>query len=634
MDNKIQTPESVLRLFDLVMIKDNKIKTAFYFGLRDCLVANTLDQAIRIAYAYRHNKTYKVVTLNGELIQESGTITGGGGKPRCGRLRLENSSASPIMENEVSENNIDQLPCIEIFQSQLNRNKLKQKALYCFISKLERSRNKIVKLFSIFSEQNLGSNIEVYTYIRRIKSVFQNLKLSHHDDMQNKAKIRIMLNQSNFLQIFDNFVEKQESKIIEIKEKRHNVQQKLYDCSLPGLFELVKLNTILSVWKSKKTHAYDKVKQNHRILRTETTKFQHLTSKQLYRRCQFTGYYKSVSYIIKKIETYSIYERIINRKFSTVNRSLKKIEQKRFLIKTVILHIVRESEEILNRISKLTKWLRSLLNKIDDVKNNYFSHNDFNENTILFPSLNSQPVTQNIRSVTYQVLKFQIDLEHRKKAGVDISSIEEYCEHLGYYFRKTDELEDVIRFKKEIIKKLENKQKLRTSELMVGLHEISFCLKEIYQAITSGGDAELELVNWFDPFKGGIIFSVRPPNKSWKNILNISGGEKTLSSLSLVFALHCYRPTPFYMMDEIDSGSLDFKNATIVSRYIKNLSRQAQFILISLRTEMIVFAQRLIGIYKVSNYSHTVLIQSSKLLQNKHFNTSTSSTLLQSVNFK
>jgi len=56
------------------------------------------------------------------------------------------------------------------------------------------------------------------------------------------------------------------------------------------------------------------------------------------------------------------------------------------------------------------------------------------------------------------------------------------------------------------------------------------------------------------PRAQGIVFSVRPPKKSWKNIANLSGGEKTLSSLALVFALHHYRPTPLYVMDEIDAA--------------------------------------------------------------------------------
>ena len=61
------------------------------------------------------------------------------------------------------------------------------------------------------------------------------------------------------------------------------------------------------------------------------------------------------------------------------------------------------------------------------------------------------------------------------------------------------------------------------------------------QMITLGGDAELELVDSLDPFSEGIVFSVRPPKKSWKNIANLSGGEKTLSSLALVFALHHFK---------------------------------------------------------------------------------------------
>lgn len=65
-----------------------------------------------------------------------------------------------------------------------------------------------------------------------------------------------------------------------------------------------------------------------------------------------------------------------------------------------------------------------------------------------------------------------------------------------------------------------------------------------------------------------VNFSVRPPKKSWKQISNLSGGEKTLSSLALVFALHHYKPTPLYVMDEIDAA-LDFRNVSIVANYIK-----------------------------------------------------------------
>ena len=66
---------------------------------------------------------------------------------------------------------------------------------------------------------------------------------------------------------------------------------------------------------------------------------------------------------------------------------------------------------------------------------------------------------------------------------------------------------------------------MRLNEFMEGFGIITAKLKEMYQMITLGGDAELELVDSLDPFTEGIVFSVRPPKKSWKNISNLSGNQ-------------------------------------------------------------------------------------------------------------
>merc|ERR1712185_744415 len=103
---------------------------------------------------------------------------------------------------------------------------------------------------------------------------------------------------------------------------------------------------------------------------------------------------------------------------------------------------------------------------------------------------------------------------------------------------------------------------------------------------------------------------VRPKGKSWKNIANLSGGEKTLSSLALVFALHHFKPTPLYVMDEIDAA-LDFKNVSIVANYIKERTQNAQFIIISLRNNMFELADRLVGIYKTNDCAKSLAINPS-----------------------
>lgn len=174
-------------------------------------------------------------------------------------------------------------------------------------------------------------------------------------------------------------------------------------------------------------------------------------------------------------------------------------------------------------------------------------------------------------------------------------------------FCRVSELDLVTEERNAARRKHEDLRRLRLEMFMNGFGEITLKLKEMYQMITLGGDAELELVDSLDPFSEGIVFSVRPPKKSWKNISNLSGGEKTLSSLALVFALHHFKPTPLYVMDEIDAA-LDFKNVSIVANYIKERTRNAQFIIISLRNNMFELADRLVGIYKTNNCTKSVSI--------------------------
>ena len=147
----------------------------------------------------------------------------------------------------------------------------------------------------------------------------------------------------------------------------------------------------------------------------------------------------------------------------------------------------------------------------------------------------------------------------------------------------------------------------RFNKFTDGFQLIAQQLKRTYQLLTIGGDAELEFVDSLDPFSQGILFSVRPPGKSWKSISNLSGGEKTLSSLSLVFALHEFKPTPFYIMDEIDAA-LDFRNVSIIANYLKERTTNAQFIVVSLRNNMFELADRLVGIFKIEDCTSSLSV--------------------------
>lgn len=151
--------------------------------------------------------------------------------------------------------------------------------------------------------------------------------------------------------------------------------------------------------------------------------------------------------------------------------------------------------------------------------------------------------------------------EKVQNASVDLSVIEEYRRRTAEHEARSADLATALTSRDSAKSRLDGLRSARLNGFMEGFGIISLRLKEMYQMITMGGNAELELVDSLDPFSEGILFSVMPPKKSWKNIGNLSGGEKTLSSLALVFALHHYKPTPLYVMDEIDAA-LDFRNVS------------------------------------------------------------------------
>ncbi|KAG9089736.1 hypothetical protein FRC06_001412 [Ceratobasidium sp. 370] len=159
-------------------------------------------------------------------------------------------------------------------------------------------------------------------------------------------------------------------------------------------------------------------------------------------------------------------------------------------------------------------------------------------------------------------------------AKPNLNVLVEYRRREKEYLQRAKEFDRVTKQRDEQKAKYEELRKRRLDEFMTGFNTISSKLKEMYQMITLGGNAELDLVDSMDPFSEGVNFSVMPPKKSWKNISNLSGGEKTLSSLALVFALHVFKPTPLYFMDEIDAA-LDFRNVSIVANYIKDRTKDA-----------------------------------------------------------
>jgi structural maintenance of chromosome 1 len=133
---------------------------------------------------------------------------------------------------------------------------------------------------------------------------------------------------------------------------------------------------------------------------------------------------------------------------------------------------------------------------------------------------------------------------------------------------------------------------------------ISDKIDEIYKALTRtsafpmGGTAYLSLEDTEEPYLDGIRYHAMPPLKRFRDMDQLSGGEKTMAALALLFAIHSFRPSPFFVLDEVDAA-LDNMNVARIGQYLQeHASDRLQFIVISLKSSLYERGQGLVGIYR------------------------------------
>lgn len=148
-----------------------------------------------------------------------------------------------------------------------------------------------------------------------------------------------------------------------------------------------------------------------------------------------------------------------------------------------------------------------------------------------------------LRDVDKDILNGEITQleEDIAKAKPNLNVLHEYRRREAEFLDRAREMESVTSQRDSAKQRYDDLRKVRLDEFMAGFNAISAKLKEMYQMITMGGNAEIELVDTMDPFSEGVVLSIMPPKKSWRPIANLSGGEKTLASLALVFALHVFK---------------------------------------------------------------------------------------------
>lgn len=162
-------------------------------------------------------------------------------------------------------------------------------------------------------------------------------------------------------------------------------------------------------------------------------------------------------------------------------------------------------------------------------------------------------------------------------------------------------------------------RKARSHKFNTAFKQIDAALKIIYTDMTKsskhplGGNAYLSLDDADQPYLGGMKFNAMPPMKRFRDMDQLSGGEKTVAALSLLFAIHSFRPAPFFIMDEVDAA-LDNVNVLKVCNYIRQRSDDFQCIVISLKDMFYERSESLVGICRdvSSNSSRTLTLDLTK----------------------
>ncbi len=187
---------------------------------------------------------------------------------------------------------------------------------------------------------------------------------------------------------------------------------------------------------------------------------------------------------------------------------------------------------------------------------------------------------------------------------VNMLAIEEYDRVFDRRETLRDRRETLQREREDLLAKLDRYEEMKREAFMAAFDGINDNFRDTFNRL-SDGEGELVLESEEDPLSGGMTIRARPARKAFHRLEAMSGGEKSLTALSFIFAIQRFRPAPFYALDEIDMF-LDGANVERVAKLIKGIAKAAQFIVVSLRKPMIQEAKYVVGVTMQENNISTV----------------------------
>jgi len=570
--NNIQTRTNIIGIASDLISYDDKYRDILENILGRTIVIDNIDEGIKFARETGHK--YKVVTLEGEILNPGGSLTGGSLKTSgniLSRKRLINEFNEKIKTTKEENASIqeklvsiekDIISCKENIQSYEEEMKNLDKELIFSNSSYSRYEEEINNFLSSMKKlenekQNLGSNLS-YTLQKKevLESQIKDIDDKHKNNKENIETLNEELNK--------------ESEIYEAeKSKFDNINLQLTkDKEILKSFnaDMERIKEYLNQLHSKKLLIE---KENNE----EENEIKDIDEKIILENREKENLKNQLNENNKGLENKKIARENLKQNLDDNNIKLKNIDKQFMELKEAIFKVE-------SKIEKLESNKES---------NNFKLFEDYNLTYLQAIELRDDEIEINKKILD------SIKKDIRSLGNVNVDSIEEYKEtkeRYDFYSEQKEDLQKSIEAIEEIIAELEEHMKVQFKEEFDKINEN---FKYVYNRLFGGGEGNLTILDEENILESDIEITAKPPGKKMKNLSLLSGGEKALTAISILFSILLAKPTPFCILDEIEAP-LDDSNIARFGKFLKELTSTTQFIAVTHRRGTMEAADYIYGV--------------------------------------
>ncbi|XP_062314609.1 structural maintenance of chromosomes protein 1A [Osmerus eperlanus] len=622
-DEKLRELRGAKLVIDVIRYEPPHIKKALQYACGNALVCDNVEDARRIAFGgpYRH----KTVALDGTLFQKSGVISGGASDLKAKARRWDEKAVDKLKDKKekLTEELKEQMKAkrkeAELRQVQSQAHGLQMRLKYSQ-SDLEQTKTRHLSL-NMQEKSKLESELANFgPRINDIKRIIQSREKEITDlrDRMNLVEDEVFIEFCKEIGVRN---------IREFEEEKVKRQNEIAKKRLEFETQKTRLGIQLDYEKNQLKEDQEKVMMWEQTVKKDESEIERL-KKEEHRHMKIIDETMAQlqdlknQHLTKKSEVNDKNHEMeeIRKKLGGANKELTQLQKEVTAIETKLEQKRSDRHNLLQacKMQDIRLPLRS--GTMDDISQG--------EGTQAEESSSSQRTSSTVLAkealieIDYSILsedlkdalsedeikgemnQLQQRLNEQQSILQRISAPNmkamEKLESVRDKFQETsDEFEAARKRAKKAKQAFEQIKKERFDRFNACFESVATNIDEIYKALSRNSSAQAFLgpENPEEPYLDGINYNCVAPGKRFRPMDNLSGGEKTVAALALLFAIHSYKPAPFFVLDEIDAA-LDNTNIGKVANYIKDQSvMNFQAIVISLKEEFYTKADSLIGVY-------------------------------------